>query len=310
MKRIVAVGHASLDRIYKIPAFPPSPTKVRASAHVEAGGGMAANAAAAAARLGGFAVELWSRTGDDDAGRSIRRYLAEDGIDATYVRMMPEGRSSTSAIIVDAQGERLIVGFRDPEQSSDTGWLPLERIRGAGIVLGDLRWPEAVAVAFTAAREAGVPTLLDADLGGGEALPGLLPLTDYAIFAAPALDLFEPEPNASLRDKLAHVKATFGCRHVGVTRGGDGYCWIDAAGALAWQPAFAVDVIDTTGAGDAFHGAFAWGLVRGHGEADCARIASAAAALKCRKLGGRAALPTEAEVEAFLATAKTLPAMR
>ncbi len=301
MKRVIAVGHASLDRIYKIPAFPPSPTKVRASEHVEAGGGMAANAAAAVARLGGMAVELWSRVGADETGKRIRGYLSEDGVDATFVRQIPKGRSSTSAIIVDAQGERLIVGFRDPEQSSETSWLPLDRISEAAIVLGDLRWPEAVAVAFAAARKAGVLTLLDADLGGGEALPSLLPLTDYAIFAAPALDLFEPEPNAPLEDKLAHVKERFGCRHVGVTRGANGYYWLNGEGALAWQPAFAVTVVDTTGAGDAFHGGFAWGLVRGYDEARCAKIASGVAALKCRRLGGRAGLPSEAELEAFLA---------
>ena len=88
-RRIICVGHAALDRIYRIEAFPPEPTKVRALEHVESGGGMAANAAVAIARLGGRA-ELWSRTGADAAGARIRAYLAADGVDAG-VRAAPPG---------------------------------------------------------------------------------------------------------------------------------------------------------------------------------------------------------------------------
>ena len=70
-KHLICVGHAALDRIYRIESFPPQPTKIRALEHIEAGGGMAANAAVAIARLGG-AAELWSRVGDDGAGHTIR----------------------------------------------------------------------------------------------------------------------------------------------------------------------------------------------------------------------------------------------
>ena len=79
-KRIICVGHAALDRIYRIEAFPPQPTKVRAIEHVEVGGGMAANAAVAISRLGGKA-ELWSRTGDDTAGSAIRAGLRAERVD-------------------------------------------------------------------------------------------------------------------------------------------------------------------------------------------------------------------------------------
>ena len=108
MSRIICVGHAALDRLYRIEAFPPTPTKVRAIEHIESGGGMAANAAAAIARLGGK-VELWSRIGEDDAGVKIRTGLKAYGVDIRHVQMFEEGRSSTSAIIVDDQGERAIL---------------------------------------------------------------------------------------------------------------------------------------------------------------------------------------------------------
>jgi sulfofructose kinase len=294
-KRIICVGHAALDRIYRIEAFPPHPTKVRALEHVEAGGGMAANAAVAIARLGGK-VELWSRVGDDSAGNAIRAGLRAEHVDVRYVQSFEGARSSTSAIIVDDKGERLIVGQRDAGMPSDTSWLPLERVNEAGAVLGDLRWLEGVRAVFAQARKAGVPTVLDADLGAREALAGLLKLTDYAIFSAPALREFAAG-TASDAERLQTV-LTYGPRHAGVTLGGEGYAWRED-GDGGHVPAFGVAVTDTTGAGDAFHGVFTLMLAEGLAAPDGARWAAAAAALKCRRLGSRAGLPTRAELQAF-----------
>jgi sulfofructose kinase len=295
-KRIICVGHAALDRIYRIDAFPPHPTKVRALEHVEAGGGMAANAAVAIARLGGKA-ELWSRTGDDAAGGTIRAGLKADRVDVRYLQSFEGARSSTSAIIVDDKGERLIVGQRDAGMPAGTSWLPLERVKDAGAVLGDLRWLEGLRAVFAEARKQKVPTVLDADLGAREALSGVLKLTDYAIFSAPALREFAPASDDA--DRLAHV-LSLGPRHAGVTLGADGYLWRERAGG-AHVPAFSVSVTDTTGAGDAFHGAFALMLAEGSPTADSARIAAAVAALKCTRLGSRGGLPTRSELDAFLA---------
>jgi len=93
-KRIICVGHAALDRIYRIETFPPQPTKVRALEHVETGGGMAANASVAVARLGGKA-ELWSRVGDDGVGATIRAGLKAEHVDVRYVQSFEGARSST-----------------------------------------------------------------------------------------------------------------------------------------------------------------------------------------------------------------------
>ena len=295
MKRVICVGHAAIDRIYRIDRFPERPTKIRALEHLEAGGGMAANAAAAIARLGGQA-ELWSRIGDDDNGVKIRRSLSAAGIDTRYVQAFEENRSSTSVILVDGTGERMIVGSRDVDMPSGTAWLPLERINEAGVVLADLRWLEATRVAFEAARRAGVPTVLDADLGGREALSELLAVTDYAIFSEHALEEFAAEE--AIEDRLRRV-AALGPRHAGVTLGANGYVWLEGK-TLERHPAFNVDVVDTTGAGDAFHGAFAIGIAEGRPVRDIVRRASAAAALKCTRLGSRAGLPSIDELAAFL----------
>jgi sulfofructose kinase len=293
-KHIICVGHAALDRIYRIEAFPPQPTKVRALEHVEAGGGMAANAAVAIARLGG-AAELWSRVGDDNAGQTIRAGLRAERVDVRYVQAFEGARSSTSAIIVDDRGERLIVGQRDAGMPSGTSWLPLERVKTADAVVGDVRWLEGVRAVFSQARKDGVPTVLDADLGAREALPSLLRLTDYAVFSAPALrDLAADGTDA---ERLEHI-LSLGPRHVGVTLGAEGYLWRERTGG-GHVPAFTVAVTDTTGAGDAFHGTFTLMLAEGRTPAQSARTAAAAAALKCTRLGSRAGLPQRAQLETF-----------
>jgi sulfofructose kinase len=296
-RRIICVGHAALDRIYRIEAFPPEPTKVRALEHIEAGGGMAANAAVAIARLGGRA-ELWSRTGDDAAGCSVRAGLQAERVDVRYLQGFEGARTSTSAIIVDRGGERLIVGQRDAGMPSGTSWLPLERVREADAVLGDLRWLEALRSVFARAKQESIPTVLDADLGAREALESILRLTDYAIFSAPALR--ELVPSGTDAERLAAVRA-LGPGYAGVTLGPEGYLWHDQT-ETRQIPAFPVTVTDTTGAGDAFHGALTLFLAEGRPVADCARLASAVAAMKCTRLGSRSGLPNRAELAAFLAT--------
>lgn len=296
-KRLIMVGHAALDRVYRIEAFPPEPTKVRAIEAIEVGGGMAANAAVAAARLGGR-VELWSRVGDDNAALTIKAGLKAERVDIRYVESFEDARSSTSAIIVDDRGERLIVGMRDTAIPSSTSWLPLERISEADAVLADLRWLEATRVVLEHARKAGVVTVLDADLGAREALPEILELADYAIFSAPALREFAKDGCDD--ERLDQVLAR-GPRHAGVTLGRDGYRWREAKGGGGAVPGFAIDPVDTTGAGDAFHGAFTLMLAEGRAVADGARRAAAAAAMKCTRLGSRAGLPSRAELDEFLA---------
>ena len=257
---------------------------------------MAANAAATIARLGGK-VELWSRVGDDDVGVKIRRGLKAAGVDVRNVQAFEESRSSTSAIIVDGAGERLIVAARDVNMPSGTSWLPTERLSETAAVLADPRWLEAARIVFEEAKKLSIPTVLDAEFAGRDTLAELLAVTDYAIFSTQGLDEFLPE--GSREAKLAQVRK-LGPRHAGVTMGAGGYLWLDGDGK-GQCPAYQVDVVDTTGAGDVFHGAFTLALADGRPAAACARYGAAAAALKCTRLGARNGLPTAAELASFLA---------
>lgn len=296
-KRLIVIGHAALDFVYRIDAFPPRPTKMRAREHITSGGGMAANAASAAARLGAD-VSLWSRVGSDPASRLILDELERFGIDISHVKVHPGTRSATAAVIVDASGERFIVSEDDHAMPMSADWLPLDNIADAGAVLSDLSWIEGTRAAFETARAHRVPTIVDLDMGSGRLLADVAHLTDIVIASAPALEAFIPGRDTGHRLQALIAQ---GVRHAGVTHGADGYAWLDSAGIMHRQPAFPVQARDTTGAGDAFHGAFAWALTEDYSEPECALLASAAAALSCLGLGARSGLPTRAELNAFLA---------
>ncbi len=125
-KRLIVIGHAALDFVYRIDAFPPKPTKMRAREHITSGGGMAANAASAAARLGGN-VSLWSRVGSDPASRLILTELERFGIDISHVKVYAGARSATAAVIVDAVRRTLHRQRGRPRHAHDGGLAPAGR---------------------------------------------------------------------------------------------------------------------------------------------------------------------------------------
>lgn len=297
--RVVCVGQTVWDQVWTVDALPAGGGKSRASAFHGLGGGMAATAAVTVARLGGDAC-FWGRAGDDPAGQAMRDELAARGVDVRQLRLVSGGRSSVSGILVDRAGERRIVNFRGADLPDDPGWLPLHELSQAGAVLADPRWPAGALVALRAAREAGVPTVLDGDVADAEVFDRLLPWVDCAVFSEPGLAAYAAGA-ADLASRLRHALRA-GCRLAAVTQGDRGVRWTDG-GPLQHQAAFGVPVVDTTGAGDVFHGAFAWALASGRAVPQAMRLAAATAALKCRQAGGRAGIPDLATVLAMLNTA-------
>jgi sulfofructose kinase len=283
--RVICLGLSALDRIWRVQApFSGGSEKIRAGEHLTEPGGMAANAAVAVARLGGRA-SFWGRGGDDDAGRVMSEAFTVEGVDVGCFRLFEGGSSSVSGIIVDQAGERQIVNFRG-SFPTDPAWLPLSTL-DADCVLADPRWPEGAVALFTKAREQGIPTVLDGDVADAEIFERLLPLTDHAIFSEPGLSGFAG-PNVGPALERA---TSFGSRMVAVTRGKDGVTWRED-GVTHELPALGVWAIDTTAAGDVFHGAYAFAIGAQLKIRDSMSFASAAAALKCTRAGGRAAIPT------------------
>jgi len=283
---VVCLGHAALDRVYTVDAIPAVATKVRASAFREVGGGMASNAACAIARLGGR-VAFWGRAGDDAAGAAMAREFASYGVDATAFRRIAGFRSSQSAIVVDARGERLIVTHLG-DVPDDAAWLPLDKV----IAL------------FDAAHDAGVPSVLDADVADADVIDALACRADHVVFSEHGLACWASLPDgadATARlDALARAWSSMrdGARACAVTCGEAGSWWLTREGAFH-VPAPAIDAVDTLGAGDVFHGAYALAIAEGSDIAGAARFATHAAALKCTRDGGRAGSPTRDEVAAF-----------
>ncbi len=167
---------------------------------------------------------------------------------------------------------------------------------GVDAVLGDTRWQAGAAHFFRLAREAGVPAILDADRAPHER-PELLDLATHVAFSMQGLqDLTGLDDARAALEALPPIRAW-----VGVTNGADGvYFRHDAE--IRHEPAFPVDAVDTLGAGDTWHGAFALALAEGQSEGEAVRFASAAAAIKCTRFGGRNGAPRRIEVEALLSS--------
>ena len=297
MATLIAAGMCTIDRTSLIDRVPPLPAKVRARAYAEGGGGMAATAAVAAARLGGN-VSFWGHVGADRAGEDIIEGLRREGVDVSAVRRIEGARSVTSAVIVDASGERLIIPDVDPRLEAAAPALPLETVARTDAVLCDGRWLAANALLFSEARRRRVTTVLDIEPSKAEVYDSLLPLADHAVFSETGLADFTGTAEADAG--LAIAAARLAGAVVGVTLGPEGAKFMTKAGVKSF-PAPAVTAVDTTGAGDAFHGAYALAIAERMPLEAAIRFANATAALKCTKLGSRTGLPERAEVEAALA---------
>ncbi|WP_248891212.1 sugar kinase [Citrobacter freundii] len=294
MIRIACVGIAVMDRIYYVEGLPTEGGKYVAKRYTEVGGGPAATAALAAAKLGAQ-VDFIGRVGDDDTGNSLLAELESLGVNTRYTRRYAGATSSQSAIMVDAQGERIIVNYPSPDLLPDAAWLNKIDFSQWDVVLADVRWHEGARQAFTLARRAGVMTVLDGDVTPQD-ISELVALSDHAAFSEPGLARL-----TGINDSEAGLKKakTLTNGHVYVTRGSEGCDWIKN-NTLQHQSGFKVDVVDTTGAGDVFHGALAFSLAGGDAPEEAVRFASGVAALKCTRPGGRAGIPDCDQTRSFL----------
>lgn len=285
--RIVCLGLSAFDITLSVEALPSGGGKTRANAYAEGGGGMAANAAVAAARLGAK-VNFWGRAGRDSAGQAMKAQLNELKVDVSSFRLFEGARSSVSGIVVDGRGERMIVNFRGDGLPADSAWLPLEQLAQVDVVLADPRWPEGAQALFQSARHRGLPTLLDGDVADAAVFDLLLPYCSHAVFSEPGLAAYASHCH-TLEDSLRFAQSR-GAMLAAVTLGEHGVAWVDVEG-MQRLPAFAVQAVDTTGAGDVFHGACAYALGAGWPVRRAFEFSAAVAALKCTRPGGREGVP-------------------
>ena len=294
---VIGVGHASIDHVFEVQALPLAPVKVSAQAYRVQVGGMTANAAVAAARLGARA-RIVAPVGDDGWVDAFRLHFMRHGVDAHGLVAVPGAQSSVAAVVVDATGQRLIIGHRGDALTRAPAW-DASALDGADVLLTDPRCPAWCRGALEAARARGITSVLDADVAPPEDLRQMVPLAHWAVFSEPGLQAFAGV-GRTLEEGLRAALAA-GARQAVVTLGERGLLWLPARGALQHIPAFEVpQVVDTTGAGDVFHAALGHALGRELPSAEALRFAAAAAALKCTRPGGALAAPTLEEVEARL----------
>lgn len=297
---IVGVGLNATDTLIELASFPALGSKVEFSSTLILPGGQVASAIIACA-LWGLRARYIGKIGDDAAGELHRNEFARAGVEANLV-CVPDCASQSSYIFVDGQsGERTIMWHRNVRLTLQPQDLQREWIVNARLLHVDGHDGHAAAVAARWAREAGIPVTADFDnlYHGAEEL---LAATDYAMVSREFPSRMTGE--SDLLKSLPMMQRRFGCRVTGATLGHEG--------ALAWDgerfwhsPAYRVTTVDTTGAGDIFHAAFAFSLLRGWALERLLDFSCAAAGLNCTALGARGGIRPIEEIEALIKASVT-----
>jgi sulfofructose kinase len=295
--RILCIGMPVRDLTFRTPSVPARGSKENATGFAEICGGNALNAAIAIVRLGGRAV-LCGPMGDakETSARFIYEQMAHEGIDTKHLIHLPGLVTPISAVMIDPTGERTIVTFRDPElwkvklPKADT------LLDDCQAILTESRCAEFCTDICAEAVSRGIPVIVDADRAMS-LREGLLTASTHLVFSSEPL-----QETAGIADDGEALKtiAKLTQSFLAGTRGPRGTIWLDDKGELQETPAFPVHTVDTLGAGDVFHGAFALAVTEKQELRQALRFASAAAALKCIRFGGAFAAPQRAEVEALL----------
>lgn len=289
---VLCIGQAAYDLTFAIDHHPDPDEKMFATALHQCGGGPAANAAVTVARLGhrsAFAGSL----GRDVYGDLHLQELIDAGV-RTDLIVRGDAPTPLSVSLAKLAGHRSLINFSGDKMPLSANSIDFSHCRPRAILFDG--WEPDISLPLVQwARQHKIPTILDAGSvhRGTEALA---PLVDYLIGSEKFGRTFTGETDAV---RAAAKLSRLGGTAVLLTLGQKGLVWQKGA-ETGHLPAFPVETIDTTGAGDAFHGGFAAGLVRGLAWNDLLRFASAVAALTCTQLGARLAIPDDTAVQRFL----------
>ncbi|MEM7029474.1 MAG: PfkB family carbohydrate kinase [Chloroflexota bacterium] len=292
---VVGLGLCTVDQLFKIPRMPQVGSSIRATHFLQQSGGLVGTALVTLARLGAK-TEIIARIGDDDAGNFIRKEFINEGVGVTRLINETNTVSHLATVLVDeADGERTFISRGSTSSPLQPEDIPQAMITSAKALFVD-NVDNMTLQAAQWARAAGVWTVLDPKRNF-EAMKPILGLIDVPIVPEKfAREWMPGKPLAAATERLRDM----GAKIAVVTCGDQGCIASWDKGTFAF-PAFPIEVVDTTGAGDAFHGGFVYGLLQEWTIEDIVRFASAVGTLNCRSLGGRTALPNRAEVDDFIA---------
>lgn len=297
----VGFGLNAVDHLIVVPHYPAFDSKIRLTEHRLSAGGQTATAMVALRRLG-LETAYAGRFGSDTEGQFGFQSLRDEGVNTEFAEMVTGARNQIAFILIDAtNGERTIIWDRDERLAYTPTEAPTALASKGRVLHLDAHDPPACTVMAQAAQAAG--TIVSADIDNiYDGLLDLLPHIDILITSREF-----PERLTGIHDErksLMELQNRYGCTLVGVTKGAEGsavYC----GGEFFTGPAYQVPggCRDTTGAGDAFHGGFLYGVLNNEEIETCLRLANATASLKCRDLGARTALPTRDELHALITRA-------
>ncbi len=299
---VVGFGTNAVDFLIQVPAYPEFNSKVELSDYTQAPGGEVATTMAGLRRLG-LKTAYIGRFGDDDAGNLGIASLAREGVDLTFAEQIKGARTQIAFIVIDERnGERTVIWKRDSKLSYQPDEAPISPIAGTKVLHLTPHDTQACIRLAREARERGVVVSSDIDRVF-DGIEELLPLVDVLIASADF-----PRALTGITDheaSLTELKERYGNAVVGITLGDTGSMMLGPEGFIR-TPAYAVPngCKDTTGAGDAFRVGFIYGLVNGRTIEESCRSANAVAALKCRSIGARTSLPTEAELNDLVASGR------
>jgi sulfofructose kinase len=294
---LAGVGLNATDTLIKVAHFPAYGGKVPIEAEILSPGGQIASALACVAKLG-KRVKYIGTVGDDERGRIQLASLRETGINLDDVEVRENCPNQMEYIVIDeSTGERTVFWSRPECLRLDAASITVEKIACARMLHVDGHDTAAIETATRIAREHGIPVSVDVDT----IYPGfdrVLPYVDYLVASSefPPRWTNEPDPYRALE----RIQKEYGMRVAAMTLGAHG-ALARVEGAFIYSPGFVVDCVDTTGAGDVFHGAFCYSVLEGMGIGETLDFANAMAALNCTRLGARGGLATLDQAYALLA---------
>ncbi len=296
---VLCVGAGTYDLVYSVDRHPEPDEKIRATSFIGCGGGPAANAAVTVARLG-LQSAFVGYLGNDIFGKAHIEELQQAGV-LTDLVARGEHSSALSVVMVKPDGSRALVNYRKPESFLTAGSVDFS-IVDTRVILFDGHEPYISPALARSARQRNILTVLDAGSihSGTEELVGLV---DYLVCSERfGLDFTGESTEDKALDKLGAYAP-----NVIITIGDRGLVWKNGSDSGRLQT-YTVKAVDTTGAGDVFHGALAACLAQKKEWLESLAYASASGALCCTKIGARLGIPFKEEVEAFIATQKGQPA--
>ncbi len=295
---VVGLGLNATDTVLLVRKFPPLGGKQKVEAISRQAGGQITTALVTCRRLG-LSARYVGKVGDNEDGRILLASLRAEGVEVQFTMTVPDTPNQLGMIIVDqASGERTVFWDRSPRLAVSPAELAPEAFETARILLIDGCDVPASLAAAKWARKKAIPVVADFDTAY-ENVEKLFPLTDYLIASHDFLPAVTDESDHFRA--LQFLAREYDVQVAGVTLGLDG-ALVFARGRFHYSPGFVVQAVDTTGAGDVFHGALIYGILEQWPLARSLDFANAMAALNCTALGARGGIATRPEAEKLIAT--------